>query len=302
MTIHLSGVIVRVQLSMLHAISYTLNITSPEVMATMSLLTRDELGRLARGARQGFISVERATHLLDASPKSAAARLASLARRGWLARVRRGLYLILPLEAKPSGTAAVEDSWILAQELFAPCYIAGWSAAEHWGLTEQIFRSTFVATAAHVRRRHFGLLTAEFRVVRVKADRVKAASLVWRGRERVAVSDRERTIADALVSPDWVGGIRHLTEIFSTYRRSESWEPRRLFDALRSLDRGAAFKRLGYLLEASRQDCPELVTACLERRTEGFVKLDPSIAAKGRLNRRWGLALNALLPKPGDEA
>lgn len=65
---------------------------------------------------------------------------------GWPRRVRRGLYLVLPLEAQSDRAITVEDPWILADELFSPCYIGGWSAAQHWGLTEQIFRSVFVVT------------------------------------------------------------------------------------------------------------------------------------------------------------
>jgi hypothetical protein len=31
--------------------------------------------------------------------------------------------------------------WLVAHKLFSPCYIGGWIAAHHWGLTEQIFNS-----------------------------------------------------------------------------------------------------------------------------------------------------------------
>ena len=34
----------------------------------------------------------------------------------------------------------VQDPWILVPALFAPAYIGGRTAAEHWDLTEQIFR------------------------------------------------------------------------------------------------------------------------------------------------------------------
>ena len=40
----------------------------------------------------------------------------------------------------------VDESWVLARAVFEPCYIGGWSAAEHWGFTEQIFNSTMVFT------------------------------------------------------------------------------------------------------------------------------------------------------------
>ena len=42
----------------------------------------------------------------------------------------------------------VEDPWILVPALFDPAYIGGRTAAEHWDLTEQIFRDIVVYTHA----------------------------------------------------------------------------------------------------------------------------------------------------------
>src|SRR5204863_8787538 len=77
--------------------------------------------------------------------------IASLTRRGWMLRAKRGIYLILPIEAAPGQPTTPEDPWILANKLFSPCYIGGWSAIEYWGLSEQLFNSTLVITAANIR-------------------------------------------------------------------------------------------------------------------------------------------------------
>lgn len=107
---------------------------------------REVIGRLARTSRGGLVTVEHARLALGLSPRVTTLRLSRLAAAGWLRRVWRGLYLVLPLEAQSDRAITVEDPWILADELFSPCYIGGWSAAQHWGLTEQIFRSVFVVT------------------------------------------------------------------------------------------------------------------------------------------------------------
>lgn len=247
------------------------------------------------------MTTARAAALLRQSPAEASATLARLVRQGWLVRVRRGLYLVLPLEAGRDG-GAVEDPWILARELFAPCYIGGWTAAEHWGFTEQLFRSTFVVTAAAIRHAKETFLGAEFHLVRAKRSRVGNVRPIWRGRERIAVSDRERTIADALASPSWVGGIRHLAEILRSYRSSKEWNPNRLIERVGEVDSGAAFKRLGYLAETVLSAESVLVDAALARRSAGVVKLDPAIEGRGRLTKRWGLWLNARLEAPPAEA
>ena len=90
-------------------------------------------------ATKGTISVEQAATTLRLSRTVVAKTLARWAKQGWLSRVQRGLYVPVPLTTS-GGDVALEDAWIVAERLFTPCYIGGWSAAEHWGLTEQIFR------------------------------------------------------------------------------------------------------------------------------------------------------------------
>ncbi len=216
-----------------------------------------------------------------------------------MARGRRGCYIILPLESGSRSQVAVEDAWILARELYAPCYIGGWSAAEHWGLTEQLFRSTFVVSAASVRRKKERILGAEFEIVRVPPGRLRGAALVWRGRERVPASDRERTLVDGLVRPGWLGGIRHLAEALRVYRESRDWNPEKLRTTLLSVGRGTAFKRLGYILETLLPDERDLIEFARASRTAGLVKLDPAVSIRGRANKRWGLWVNVALPEGG---
>lgn len=219
-------------------------------------------------------------------------RLSRLARAGWIRRVRRGLYLLLPLEARSDRATTVEDSWILARELFSPCYIGGWSAAEHWGLTEQMFRSVFTVTAAPIRRRTETIAGATFRLVRTNARRVGVAKPVWRGAERVPVSDREQTLADGLACPDWVGGVRHLAEMLATYRASPEWNPTRLLDSVRAVSSGSALKRLGYLAEVLWPNETAIPASSRKRLSAGLVKLDPAVRAPGRISKRWGLRIN----------
>ncbi len=252
---------------------------------------KETLRRLARSSRGGLVTTERSAELLGVGANVASLTLGRLARRGWLTRVRRGLYLILPLEAGREGTA-IEDPWVLARELYSPCYIGGWTAAEHWGLTEQLFRTTFVVTSANIRHSRETFVGAEFHLTRGTKERVAQVGQVWRGGERIAVSDRERTIADALANPTWVGGIRHLVEILRTYRDMKEWNPSRLIERLEEIGSGASFKRLGYLAETVLESDPYLVDEALARRTSGVVKLDPAIAKRGPINTRWGLSVN----------
>ena len=254
---------------------------------------KSDLARLIRHARSPIISVESAAAALSRPSSDAARRLSQLVRAGWLTRVRRGLYLAVPLEAEAGAFVTPEDPLLLAKALYSPCYIAGWSAAEHWGMTEQIFRSTFVASAASIRRKEERFLGAEYHLVRVAPDRLDGIGEIWRGRERVSISSPERTLVDAARDPSWIGGIRHLAEVLTRYRTRAGSGPDKVAAELRTHGNGAAAKRLGYLAERTWPTARALIRLAIERRSEGVIKLDPDVRLRGRLNKRWGLWVNA---------
>jgi predicted transcriptional regulator of viral defense system len=253
---------------------------------------KTDLATLSRASVGSLITTQAASRVLALPARMTADRLSRLAKAGWLTRVRRGLYFIVPLDARSGETTTVEDPWILGTVLFAPCYVGGWSAAEHWGLTEQVFRSTFIATAASVRRRAEDVLGVAFHLVKVKRMRLEGVTSVWRGSTQVAVSGRERTLVDAAADPRWVGGVRHLAEIIATYRDSREANPALLATKLEEYGSGAAAKRLGFLIEHLWPAATDVVARAHTMRTTGSIALDPHVRRRGRLSTRWGLWLN----------
>ena len=258
---------------------------------------RLSLAKLARAARAGVITVERAAEALSVSRRTAALKASGFARRGWLLRLRRGTYLVLPLEVEPGRPTTVEDPWVLASVVFAPCYIGGWSAAEPWGLTEQIFRSTLVVTAAHVRRQSASVAGQEFRLFPVPRARLAGSVTVWRAAERVSVSDRERTIVDSLRRPELMGGVRHLTDVMREYAHHPEHNFGKLTAVARDFASGAGWKRLGYLAEQLWPEQDALIAEARSRVTAGYVRLDPAVKARGSLVRRWGIQVNVVVDR-----
>lgn len=259
---------------------------------------REILSKLSRHVVGGIVTIEDAASLLGVSSRLASLRLTALARLGWLTRLYRGTYYILPLESGPSETAVAADPWVLALRLFSPCYVGGWSAAEYWGLTEQLFRSTFVVTGASIRKRSIRILGSEFRLVRVRPEQLAGIPGVWRGAVRVPTSDPQRTIADSLVDPTWVGGVRHLVDITLTAVADGKATFPEILTHLESTGRASGIKRLGFLVESLFPAETDLISRAHARRSSGIIRLDPSVQGKGRLSKRWGLWLNVSLPRP----
>lgn len=221
-----------------------------------------------------------------------------LADRGWLDRVRRGLYLPVPLDAHRSGVA-FKDPWVVASVAYEPAYIAGWSAAEHWDLTEQIFRDVLVVTARRPRDRR--PIVGETTLVLHTVDPSSHFGLVpmWRGSHRVDVTDPSRTVVDLLAHPSWGGGIRQVGEMITEYFESSHRDEGLILNYGDRLGNRSVFKRLGHLLEQLEIHAPDLIVESLERRSAGVSTLDPSVQAKGRITSRWGLRVNVNVTPAG---
>ncbi len=260
---------------------------------------RSHLERLHRELPTAFYVAD-AARVLDLDLDRTRRLLGYLARRGWLSRIRRGLYVAVPLDTRRPGEW-VEDPWVVAQRVFDPCYIGGWTACEHWELTEQLFRTVLVVTAKRVRDREPVLQGLPYRVTVRAANKLFGTRPVWRDQVRVQVSDPSRTMIDLLDDPTLGGGIRTVADILSEYFRSEHRNDTLLVDYGDRLGNRAVFKRLGLLLEHLGVDASELEESCLDRRSSGLVALDPSVGAKGRIVRRWGVRVNVTLGVPGGE-
>jgi predicted transcriptional regulator of viral defense system len=248
--------------------------------------SRNQLSRLLRD-NPPIVTAALAAQALGLTPAAAARRLAAWSRSGWLARVQRGAYVPVPIESE-SADVALDDAWSVAAAMFAPCYIGGWSAAEHWGLTEQIFRSTCVMTGKRPHDRKPLLRKARFDLHTVPATHFIGLKTVWRGGTRVQVSDPARTLIDMLATPALGGGIRHVADMLASLLRDRPKEAAKLSTYAATLGVGSIYKRLGYLLQRDHQDQRELIDACRAKLSAGYAKLDPALPAV-RLATAWRL-------------
>jgi predicted transcriptional regulator of viral defense system len=248
--------------------------------------SRSKLSKLLRDAK-GTISIEQAVKSLGTAPTETAKTLALWARQGWLSRVQRGLYVPVPLEAKNTDTT-LEDPWIVAEQLFAPCYVGGWSAAEHWDLTEQIFRSILVLTTKKPRKRQLVIKGTTFVLRTILPESIFGTKSVWRGHAKVNVADATRTVLDMLDAPSLGGGLRPAVDVLQNYLKSESEDLKLLVSYTKRLGSGAVFKRLGFLLERYATTEREIIEACRAEITKGNAKFDPNLPGE-RLVTTWRL-------------
>lgn len=253
------------------------------------------LERLHRGASAPFTATQAST-ILSVPVSKARALLNYLYRRGWLARVKHGVYATVPLGAtEPSEWR--EDAWIVATTLFSPCYIGGWSACEHWALTEQLFRDLVVVTSKDIRKTHEEIQGTPFRLKHLPAKLHFGTKIVWRNRTRVQVSDPHRTIIDVLDDPTLGGGISHVTTILGEYFGGEHRDVKLLIEYAKRLGNRTVFKRLGYLIEALGIEASDVMLECRANFSAGISPLDPAVKSPGTITKKWNLRINVKVSK-----
>ena len=259
----------------------------------ISVANRERLEALHRRLKGPF-SVSEAAVVWSLEAMRARRLVAYLASRGWLSRVRRDSYTTVPLGAS-SPKQWREDPWVVAAKTFAPCYLGGWTACEHWGLTEQIFREMIVFTTRRVRHRREEIQGTRFQIKVVAATRMFGLVNVWRAQNQVPLSDPARTIVDLLDDPPLGGGMRHVADVLRNYFEGISRNDSQLADYAAKIGNRAVFKRLGYLLEISGIKSSKLMKFCSEQMSTGISLLDPSGKATGPILTRWGLRVNVKL-------
>jgi len=249
-------------------------------------LDRERLSAVLLGTK-GTISNEEAARITGLDRAASSQLLARWCRKGWLSRVTRGLYVPLPLEAERT-TRPLEDPWLIADRLYSPCYIGGFSAGEHWDLTDQIFRTIIVITQRHPRDRNPRFGISRYWVVTMSPQKMFGLKATWCGGTKVSVSDPGRTILDALVFPQLGGGIRHTRDMLKEYLDSDAKALERLLDYAERLGNGAVFKRLGFILETEIPREREAIERCRRNLTSGTARIDRSMPAHS-LVTRWRL-------------
>lgn len=216
------------------------------------------------------------------------------AARGWLTRLKRGLYNTVPLGTTTPHNRK-EDPWILASALFSPCYVGGWSACEHWELTDQIFRDIVVFSTKRVRNARNTVQDNVFLIKAISDWRFFGTEVVWKQHTKVLVSDPSHTVVDVLDDPALGAGIKHTAEVIRQYFEGDHRNDEKLCEYMALVKNKTVYKRLGYLIEELNIDAPELANHCKLNLSKGYSVLEPSGPSEGKLLRKWNLKVNVNL-------
>lgn len=237
------------------------------------------------------VTVEDVVSHLPMERGAANLMLSRLARKGWLQRLRRGMYTVAPLSARSAG-GGLDDPLAVAMELFRPCYVSGWTAAEHWDLTEQVHNTVVVYSAKAQRQSIQSIAGVTYRVRRIQPDAIFGTTKLWSGTVAVEMANAHRTVVDILDAPEMGGGGRQMIDIVRSYWRKPEADPQALLSMAVRLGHGTLFKRLGFTAERFGRTDERWIRTCREHLSAGVSLLDPQGPDRGPIVTRWRLRIN----------
>lgn len=261
----------------------------------MQNITRGSLGRsearfLARVSGKATFSTSEAQELSGYKGEDSTQKfLERLQNKGWIRRIRRGRFAVIPLSSGESRTPQLHE-FIVAMELVSPAAIAFWSALNYHGMTEQLPRTVFVATDHPVRRPPGEVLGMSYKIVSLRPGKFFGIVKGWIDEMPFSVTDREKSIIDGLDLPQYVGGMEEIAKALST-----TWsqlDESRLRNYAVKIGNSAVAKRLGFLMETLGLGDVERLRKAVTL-AQGFSPFDPTLPRYGKYNRRWGLLINA---------
>jgi predicted transcriptional regulator of viral defense system len=224
------------------------------------------------------------------SENSARSFVRKLVDRGVAARLKPGLYVLVPFELgrerQYPGNPLVVAREIMRGEDY---YLSHATAMEIHGMTTQ--PQLVVMVSASKPRRSLTALSVEFRFVRCHPRHFFGLTEHWvTKQEKVRVSDAERTIIDGLKQPEHCGGLTEVAK--GLWMRRQDLRIDRLVGYAGRIGVGAVVRRLGFLLETYDIAMASDLDRLRRSLTATYVRLDPVLPAEGKHLRRWRLQLN----------
>lgn len=219
-----------------------------------------------------------------------------LVKKKWVLRLKRGLYVIVPLDMGLEGADAfLMHEFVIASFLTKSYYIAYWSALNHHGLTDQIPRTVFVATTTPKHPLH--VLNTEYRFVKLSSRKFFGWEETEIESREVRISDGEKTVVDCLDHPENCGGIEQIAMSIYFYHVELDFE--RVVQHARKMGNATILKRLGYILENldMMREYGDYLTGFIP--TKGYPKLDPLSPRRGKHDSQWNLLVNCRLDPEG---
>jgi len=237
---------------------------------------------------RGIFDTKDAYRILGTGKDSVNAVLYRLRKKGRIEGIERGKYLLVPARAGYHGRWA-EMPFLIARSLVEPYYVGFASALNHWNMTEQMPDRTYIVTTKRKKDAEYGQL--RFAFVTLTDNRFFGSVEETVDGGRVYISDREKTIIDGLLHPQYCGGLDEVAK--GMWESQDELDRGRLLEYAERTGVKVVKRRLLYLLDILELADDKVDEAVRIHRPTGHMWLDPTWAKNALgYSKRHGLAIN----------
>lgn len=214
-----------------------------------------------------------------------------LVKKGWLERLRPGLFQLVPADRGREGIGDTHPLTVGAL-LVEPYFFSYGTACTQHGLTEQVFAEVYLACTA--RRKTETIRGKRYVFVRVQEERFFGYEETMILGEPVQMATRERALLDAIDRPRYAGGLSEVSRMVGRVGTGVFWE--RLLDFAARWGESAVVQRLGYFLDLHGDQSPpkirESLLALVRPKSKVHLGSRREWGTTGKLVRPWNVIVN----------
>jgi predicted transcriptional regulator of viral defense system len=215
--------------------------------------------------------------------------LSSLVKRGWLQRIEKGKYLVLPFEAGRE-REWTEHEFIIASYLIEPYYIGFRRALNYYGYTEQISRTVYIASTQRKFKSTLEISGVTYHLVNMPERKFFGFQQIIINGYKINISEPEKTIVDCLDQVRYCGGIPEIAK--ALWYGKDELDFTKMAEYSRRNGNRASSQRLGYLIEILGFKAERAVDILLQSLSTRYAPLDTLSEPKGKYLERWKVIAN----------
>ncbi len=244
-------------------------------MAGIGKKSRERLGKVLE-TNPAVMTSAQVVKELNVSNTEACRLLSRWHKSGWLHRVKRGVYIPASIESD-GDNFTIEEPILIADSIYAPGYVGGFSAIKHWDLSEQIIETTYYLTTKKVKDRNPVHASTKFKLKTISEYKIFGIKSLWYGSKKVKISDATKTIVDILDDPKLVGGMTIVNDVFNEYLESDYANHDLLIEYAEKMNNKTIFKRLGFLVDTLSSENSVSFNNLEAHISSGYSEFDPLV-------------------------
>jgi len=204
-------------------------------------------------------------------------RISLLSKRGWLVRIKRGLYIVIT-DISTLGFSDLSEL-VISQTLNKDSYISFENALQHYGMFDQMLAS--IEAVTYKRARDYTVQSKEYRFSHIKKDLYFGFTKVTiQGRE-VQIAEKEKALLDMLYFRTSVYNVDMVLEKLREYKEEIDFEKLKKYARMFSL---SMMREIGFLLDNLGVETEDLLM--FNKTEKGYSKMTKSSTV---FNAKWRL-------------